>query len=152
MFELYLLSVCVRTCTCKSAECRPARIQRVCLSPFTLPPSFLPFPVSSRQRCPQANGLQSVAPLVRSVEETPQPIPTTIKGTVPSWINGSFLRNGPGKFEFGNDRYNRFTSYFFLPPHRSPISVQHLFYFFSMKFFRCLVCGGTSRELRHQHG
>ncbi|KAF0033398.1 hypothetical protein F2P81_013464 [Scophthalmus maximus] len=62
-------------------------------------------PVSSRQRCPQANGLESVAPLVRSVEETPDPIPTTIKGTVPAWINGSFLRNGPGKFEFGKDRY-----------------------------------------------
>ncbi|KAI3371916.1 hypothetical protein L3Q82_006789 [Scortum barcoo] len=61
--------------------------------------------VSSRQRCPQAKGLESVAPLVRTVEENPDPIPTTIKGTVPTWINGSFLRNGPGKFEFGKDRY-----------------------------------------------
>lgn len=61
--------------------------------------------VSSRQRCPQAKGLESVAPLVQSVEETPDPIPTTIKGTFPSWINGSFLRNGPGKFEFGTDKY-----------------------------------------------
>uniref|UniRef100_A0A672JJW5 Beta-carotene 15, 15-dioxygenase 2, like n=1 Tax=Salarias fasciatus TaxID=181472 RepID=A0A672JJW5_SALFA len=43
--------------------------------------------------------------LVSTVEETPDPIPTTIKGTIPSWINGSFLRNGPGKFEFGEDRY-----------------------------------------------
>uniref|UniRef100_A0A3Q1BZR9 Beta-carotene 15, 15-dioxygenase 2, like n=1 Tax=Amphiprion ocellaris TaxID=80972 RepID=A0A3Q1BZR9_AMPOC len=32
-------------------------------------------------------------------------ITTTIKGTIPTWINGSFLRNGPGKFEFGEDRY-----------------------------------------------
>ncbi|KAM3868222.1 beta-carotene 15, 15-dioxygenase 2, like [Diretmus argenteus] len=61
--------------------------------------------VSSRARCPQANGLEGLAPLVRSVEETPDPIPTRIKGTIPSWINGSFLRNGPGKFEFGEDRY-----------------------------------------------
>ncbi|XP_047447574.1 beta-carotene 15, 15-dioxygenase 2, like [Mugil cephalus] len=61
--------------------------------------------LSSRQRCPQASGLESLAPLVSSVEETPDPIPTTIKGTIPTWINGSFLRNGPGKFEFGNDRY-----------------------------------------------
>uniref|UniRef100_A0A3Q3E5N9 Beta-carotene 15, 15-dioxygenase 2, like n=1 Tax=Hippocampus comes TaxID=109280 RepID=A0A3Q3E5N9_HIPCM len=52
-----------------------------------------------------AKGLESVAPLVNSVEEIPDPIPTTIKGTVPTWINGSFLRNGPGKFEFGQDRY-----------------------------------------------
>uniref|UniRef100_A0A672JHW9 Beta,beta-carotene 9',10'-oxygenase-like n=1 Tax=Salarias fasciatus TaxID=181472 RepID=A0A672JHW9_SALFA len=47
----------------------------------------------------------SLANLVSTVEETPDPIPTTIKGTIPSWINGSFLRNGPGKFEFGEDRY-----------------------------------------------
>uniref|UniRef100_A0A672JI00 Beta,beta-carotene 9',10'-oxygenase-like n=1 Tax=Salarias fasciatus TaxID=181472 RepID=A0A672JI00_SALFA len=57
------------------------------------------------QRCPQAKGLESLANLVSTVEETPDPIPTTIKGTIPSWINGSFLRNGPGKFEFGEDRY-----------------------------------------------
>nr|XP_043883043.1 beta-carotene 15, 15-dioxygenase 2, like isoform X1 [Solea senegalensis] len=61
--------------------------------------------VSSRQRCPQAKGLESVAPLVRTGEETPDPIPTTVNGTIPTWINGSFLRNGPGKFEFGKDRY-----------------------------------------------
>ncbi|XP_022056553.2 beta-carotene 15, 15-dioxygenase 2, like isoform X2 [Acanthochromis polyacanthus] len=61
--------------------------------------------VSSRQRCPQARGLERVAPLVSTVEETPDPITTTIKGTIPTWINGSFLRNGPGKFEFGEDRY-----------------------------------------------
>uniref|UniRef100_A0A667Y5Y5 Beta-carotene 15, 15-dioxygenase 2, like n=1 Tax=Myripristis murdjan TaxID=586833 RepID=A0A667Y5Y5_9TELE len=47
----------------------------------------------------------NVAPLLHTMEETPNAIPTTIKGTIPSWINGSFLRNGPGKFEFGEDRY-----------------------------------------------
>ncbi|KAJ8266256.1 hypothetical protein GJAV_G00128340 [Gymnothorax javanicus] len=51
-------------------------------------------------------GLQCIAPLVRSVEETPNPIKTTIRGTIPAWINGSLLRNGPGKFEFGNQSYN----------------------------------------------
>ncbi|KAF6728846.1 Beta,beta-carotene 9',10'-oxygenase [Oryzias melastigma] len=51
-------------------------------------------------------GLETIAPLVRTVEETPEPIPTTIEGTIPSWINGLFLRNGPGKFEFGNSHYN----------------------------------------------
>ena len=60
--------------------------------------------VSSGQKCPPGKGLESIAPLLQSVEETPDPIPTTIKGTVPTWINGSFLRNGPGKFEFGKDR------------------------------------------------
>lgn len=47
-------------------------------------------------------GLETIAPLVRSVEETPQPISTEVQGTIPTWINGNFLRNGPGKFEFGN--------------------------------------------------
>lgn len=47
-------------------------------------------------------GLETIAPLVRTVEETPEPIPTEVHGTIPSWIDGNFLRNGPGKFEFGN--------------------------------------------------
>ncbi|KAM8742181.1 carotenoid-cleaving dioxygenase, mitochondrial-like [Acanthopagrus schlegelii] len=51
-------------------------------------------------------GLESIAPLVRSVEETPEPISTQVQGTIPSWINGNLLRNGPGKFEFGNTHYN----------------------------------------------
>ncbi|XP_077448043.1 carotenoid-cleaving dioxygenase, mitochondrial-like isoform X3 [Stigmatopora argus] len=29
-----------------------------------------------------------------------------IQGTIPHWINGSLLRNGPGNFEFGDTRYN----------------------------------------------
>uniref|UniRef100_A0A8B9HGK5 Carotenoid-cleaving dioxygenase, mitochondrial n=1 Tax=Astyanax mexicanus TaxID=7994 RepID=A0A8B9HGK5_ASTMX len=52
------------------------------------------------------HGLQCIAPLVRTAEETPEPIPTTVKGTIPSWIRGSLLRNGPGKFEFGNQHFN----------------------------------------------
>ncbi|XP_068594895.1 beta-carotene 15, 15-dioxygenase 2, like [Brachionichthys hirsutus] len=62
--------------------------------------------VPSRQRCPRAEGLESVAPLVRTAEETPDPIPTSVSGNIPTWIKGSFLRNGPAKFEFGEDRYN----------------------------------------------
>ncbi|KAG7484812.1 hypothetical protein MATL_G00054770 [Megalops atlanticus] len=51
-------------------------------------------------------GLQCIAPLVRTVDETPEPIATSVRGTIPSWINGSLLRNGPGKFEFGNESFN----------------------------------------------
>ncbi|XP_030648615.1 beta,beta-carotene 9',10'-oxygenase [Chanos chanos] len=54
----------------------------------------------------ERHGLQNIAPLVRTVEETPEPISTTVKGTIPTWIRGSLLRNGPGKFEFGNTHYN----------------------------------------------
>ncbi|MFT7818525.1 beta,beta-carotene 9',10'-oxygenase-like isoform X2 [Arapaima gigas] len=58
------------------------------------------------RRVPAASGLQCIAPLVQSVEETPEPIATEVRGCIPSWIEGSFLRNGPGKFEFGNHKYN----------------------------------------------
>ncbi|KAM4703961.1 carotenoid-cleaving dioxygenase, mitochondrial-like isoform 2-T2 [Rhinophrynus dorsalis] len=51
-------------------------------------------------------GLECIAPLVKTVQEVPQPIPTQITGIVPEWIKGCLLRNGPGKFEFGEDRYN----------------------------------------------
>ncbi|NWH95515.1 BCDO2 oxygenase, partial [Aegithalos caudatus] len=47
-----------------------------------------------------------ISPLVQSVQETPEPIPAKVKGHIPKWINGNLLRNGPGKFEFGNDKFN----------------------------------------------
>ncbi|XP_026177386.1 beta-carotene 15, 15-dioxygenase 2, like isoform X1 [Mastacembelus armatus] len=80
---------------------KPGRCEVVRFLHYTQPSAA----VSSRQRCPQANGLESIAPLVRSGEEISDPIPATIKGIIPAWISGSFLRNGPGKFEFGQDRY-----------------------------------------------
>ncbi|XP_073513266.1 carotenoid-cleaving dioxygenase, mitochondrial-like isoform X5 [Phyllobates terribilis] len=49
---------------------------------------------------------ESIAPLFQTVEETPQPVPTRITGTVPGWITGSLLRNGPGRYEFGNVKFN----------------------------------------------
>ncbi|KAG7471380.1 hypothetical protein MATL_G00123880 [Megalops atlanticus] len=51
-------------------------------------------------------GLPCIEKLVRSVDEMPEPIGTTVRGRIPSWIHGSFLRNGPGKFEFGNKSFN----------------------------------------------
>ncbi|PKK19849.1 beta-carotene oxygenase 2, transcript variant X1 [Columba livia] len=51
-------------------------------------------------------GLQCISPLIQTVEETPQPIPAKIKGHIPKWINGNLLRNGPGKFEFGEEKFN----------------------------------------------
>ncbi|XP_038634402.1 beta,beta-carotene 9',10'-oxygenase-like isoform X3 [Scyliorhinus canicula] len=41
-----------------------------------------------------------------TAEETPEPIPVKVKGEIPKWLRGNLLRNGPGKFEFGNDNYN----------------------------------------------
>ncbi|KAM3920985.1 carotenoid-cleaving dioxygenase, mitochondrial-like [Leptodactylus fuscus] len=51
-------------------------------------------------------GLECIAPFFQTVEETPQPIPTKVTGIIPKWIRGSLLRNGPGRFEFGNDKFN----------------------------------------------
>ncbi|OXB68152.1 UNVERIFIED_CONTAM: hypothetical protein H355_010658, partial [Colinus virginianus] len=50
--------------------------------------------------------LQCISPLLQTVEETREPIPAKIKGYIPEWINGNLLRNGPGKFEFGEEKYN----------------------------------------------
>jgi len=52
------------------------------------------------------HGLPCIEKIVSSVEETPEPINTNIIGIIPEWISGSFLRNGPGKFEIGNQEFN----------------------------------------------
>ncbi|XP_019719752.1 beta,beta-carotene 9',10'-oxygenase-like isoform X1 [Hippocampus comes] len=54
----------------------------------------------------ELKGLETLAPLVRSVEETPDVIHAEVQGTIPHWINGSLLRNGPAKFEFGDTPFN----------------------------------------------
>eukprot|EP00057_Strongylocentrotus_purpuratus_P028214 XP_011682688.1 PREDICTED: retinal Mueller cells isomerohydrolase [Strongylocentrotus purpuratus] len=36
-------------------------------------------------------------------QETPIPIQTEIIGTIPSWLKGNLLRNGPGQFEVGEE-------------------------------------------------
>lgn len=66
--------------------------------------NYLPSPSREQILCHRPRGLQCISPLVQSVEETPEPIPARIKGHIPKWINGNLLRNGPGKFEFGNDK------------------------------------------------
>lgn len=50
--------------------------------------------------------LPCIAPLLATVEETPQTISAEVRGHFPKWLNGSLLRIGPGKFEFGKDKYN----------------------------------------------
>lgn len=50
--------------------------------------------------------IECIAPLFQTVAETPQPVQAAVLGTIPAWINGSLLRNGPGQFEFGDDKYN----------------------------------------------
>ncbi|KAM4545601.1 carotenoid-cleaving dioxygenase, mitochondrial-like [Odontesthes bonariensis] len=79
------------------------------MSPVKLEGSDEPRPVDNggpKEFTTALKGLETIAGLVRSAEDTPEPIATEVQGTIPSWINGNFLRNGPGKFEFGNTHYN----------------------------------------------
>ncbi|XP_013381574.1 beta,beta-carotene 15,15'-dioxygenase [Lingula anatina] len=45
--------------------------------------------------------------LFKSLEkETLEPVEGRVTGTIPSWLSGSFYRNGPGKYEVGDTKYN----------------------------------------------
>uniref|UniRef100_UPI0037E98C97 carotenoid-cleaving dioxygenase, mitochondrial-like isoform X2 n=1 Tax=Semicossyphus pulcher TaxID=241346 RepID=UPI0037E98C97 len=78
------------------------------MAPVKLESSDVPVENGKAKDCIKSlvKGLETIAPLVRSVKETPEPISTKVHGTIPSWINGNLLRNGPGKFEFGNTHFN----------------------------------------------
>uniref|UniRef100_A0A8D2D8M2 Carotenoid-cleaving dioxygenase, mitochondrial n=1 Tax=Sciurus vulgaris TaxID=55149 RepID=A0A8D2D8M2_SCIVU len=54
----------------------------------------------------QRQSLPCIAPLLTTVEETAQIISAQVRGHVPEWLNGYLLRVGPGKFEFGKDKYS----------------------------------------------
>ena len=44
--------------------------------------------------------------LFQTVDEHPEPISAEIKGNLPSWLTGTLIRNGPGRFECGNTSFN----------------------------------------------
>ncbi|XP_022414899.1 beta,beta-carotene 9',10'-oxygenase isoform X2 [Delphinapterus leucas] len=46
--------------------------------------------------------LLCIAPLLTTVEETPQIISARVRGHFPKWLNGCLLRIGPGKFEYNH--------------------------------------------------
>lgn len=71
------------------------------------PPTALKNSKSSKKvkRFTDVQGLPCIERMVSSVEETPEPICTDIVGQIPEWIDGNFLRNGPGKFEIGNQKW-----------------------------------------------
>lgn len=54
----------------------------------------------------QRKNLPCIAPLLTTVEETLDTVSARVRGYIPEWLNGYLLRVGPGKFEFGNDKYN----------------------------------------------
>lgn len=54
-----------------------------------------------------ADGLNAAdfARLFETVEEVSTPVPAETIGSLPAWLNGSLVRAGPGKFEFGSHSY-----------------------------------------------
>lgn len=44
--------------------------------------------------------------IARNGSETPEPVTAEVKGSIPSWLEGTLLRNGPGLFSVGQSEYN----------------------------------------------
>nr|XP_020462100.1 beta,beta-carotene 15,15'-dioxygenase-like [Monopterus albus] len=42
----------------------------------------------------------------KNAVEKPEPLQAEVKGTIPSWLQGTLLRNGPGIFSVGDTSYN----------------------------------------------
>ncbi|KAM3584931.1 uncharacterized protein V6R79_002897 [Siganus canaliculatus] len=58
-----------------------------------------------QQQCTLGNGdMQSI--FAKNGAETPEPVAAQVKGSIPSWLEGTLLRNGPGKFSVGDSEYN----------------------------------------------
>jgi len=50
--------------------------------------------------------VQDYSCLFQSTEEQPEPINAEVKGNLPSWLTGTMIRNGPGRFECGDSSFN----------------------------------------------
>ncbi|XP_075904663.1 beta,beta-carotene 15,15'-dioxygenase [Nelusetta ayraudi] len=48
--------------------------------------------------------MQSV--FAKNGSETPEPVAAKVSGSIPSWLQGTLLRNGPGLFSVGDSEYN----------------------------------------------
>ncbi|XP_072235248.1 beta,beta-carotene 15,15'-dioxygenase [Leuresthes tenuis] len=44
--------------------------------------------------------------IAQNGSETPEPVTAQVKGSIPSWLQGTLLRNGPGLFSVGSSEYN----------------------------------------------
>ncbi|XP_078350150.1 carotenoid-cleaving dioxygenase, mitochondrial-like [Oculina patagonica] len=77
---------------------------------------------------------QDLSCLFQSIDELPaEPISAEVKGNLPSWLSGTLIRNGPGRFECGDTSFNHwFDGQGLL--HRFHIEGGHVTY--SNKFVR----------------
>ena len=45
--------------------------------------------------------------LLRSlIKDNPEPVETKVIGKIPEWLSGTLFRNGPGRYEYGDKKYN----------------------------------------------
>ncbi|XP_017290035.1 beta-carotene oxygenase 1, like [Kryptolebias marmoratus] len=52
----------------------------------------------------QDGNMQAI--IAKNGSETPEPVKAQVKGSLPSWLQGTLLRNGPGLFSVGDSEYN----------------------------------------------
>ncbi|RWS18515.1 beta:beta-carotene 9':10'-oxygenase-like protein, partial [Leptotrombidium deliense] len=57
----------------------------------------------------------------------------TVKGIIPTWINGSLIRNGPGLYKIANDEYQHLFDY---PSLIHKFSIQNGEIFYENKFLK----------------
>jgi len=46
--------------------------------------------------------------LLQTCDQHPEPRDLQVYGRIPSWVSGSFIKNGPAIYEFGDDKYHHF--------------------------------------------
>ena len=88
--------------------------------------------------------IENVGKMFQTMEEHPVPVKLEFTGRVPSWLKGSFYRNGPGRYEFGNASMD----HFFDPSaiaQRLEISNQELHYRY-LKFVKSRYIPVPSRQ------
>jgi len=71
--------------------------------------------------------------LFQTIDEHPDPISAEMKGNLPSWLTGTLIRNGPGRFECGDTSFNHWFDGLGLL-HRFHIQNGHVTY--NNKFIR----------------
>ena len=52
--------------------------------------------------------IKNVGRMFQTMEDHPEQVTLDYSGRIPSWLRGSLFRNGPGKYEFGDDVFAHF--------------------------------------------
>merc|ERR1711937_55437 len=52
--------------------------------------------------------LTNMQHMLKTMPYFPEARPLEFRGRIPKWVSGTFYRNGPGIYEYGEDKYNHF--------------------------------------------